>query len=172
MQGTNKQEASRLIESEEERLKDVERLARAGNNNWVRFVSRSGGFSPEAVSFAIANARSIEDFGKQLPAQAELNLAPDFVGLLQGGGAPLHDFNEARSLLGCPPLDEQSRGTEASPEHPSGRRGGRIGLMLLQTAKRRVPRMRRLYQKSPSSPRRATRDRRPDLSSQPQICLD
>ena len=128
MQGAGKQEASRLIEREEERLKRVERLAKAKKNDWVQHVIRLSGARLEEVCSAIANANSFEDFGPQL---TKLTGAPDsdgFVTLLRTEHLARRDFNLARQLLGLPGFDAPSNWILPlrEPGEPQGRTTSKI----------------------------------------------
>jgi hypothetical protein len=113
MKGITPADSSRLIESEQRRLQELERRERIKENHWYGFVTGPGKVSFEEFLEAMTRATSFSDFSKRLKPKSAGSQRGEILETLRMSERARRDFNEIRTLLGLKPL--RLRKTE-SPE--------------------------------------------------------
>lgn len=124
MTGITPADSSRLIESEQRRLQELERNEKIKENHWCQHVLRRGGVSFDEFLDAMIKASSFSDFSKRLKPrnESEMNIqVKDFFKTLQMYPQARRDFNKVRTLLGLKPfklpdskqVDESSQPSDA-----------------------------------------------------------
>jgi hypothetical protein len=105
MTGITPADSSRLIESEQRRLQELERNERIKENRWCQYVTRNSVVSFEDFIDAMTKATSFTDFAKRIKPleKSDRDSRPVFPPL-QSSDAARRDFNEARKLLGVGPI--------------------------------------------------------------------
>lgn len=116
MKGITPADSTRLIESEQRRLQELERKEKIKENSWCQYVTLSG-IPFETFLDAITKATSFSDFAKRV-RESERS-AKDFSNILEVSEAARRDFNQLRTLLGLKPL-RLSKAKPPKPETHSG----------------------------------------------------
>lgn len=125
MKGITPADSSRLIESEQRRLQEIERNEKIKENPWCRYALKATGVSFEHFIEAMDMASSFSDFSKRLAAEkGAINIKRDVLPLLLENEDARRDFNQVRALLGAKLLrlrkNEQRSSEEAtSRKQPS-----------------------------------------------------
>lgn len=100
MLGVDKDETSKLIESEEQRLNDIRRVEAAKANDWVRYVARRFDLEPVETIRAVISATSRQDFvDKILRASPRNESAGSLSETLRGSAEARRDLNDARAIF-------------------------------------------------------------------------
>lgn len=128
MRGIRPDDSSRLIQSEQKRLQEVERAEKLKSNPWARHVQTRYGVEFEDFYKAIISARSFSDFAKLISRHAkDPNTEEDCLRILHNFDAARHDFNVARGVLGLKHFrqsrarDDKTHPTKAVTETKSSR---------------------------------------------------
>lgn len=105
MKGITPADSSRLIESEQRRLEELERNERIKGNHFYQFVSTSVRVPFGDFLDAIRKATSFTDFAKRVGAQKKSGEASDDIfSLLQTTEVARRDFNDLRKILRLKPF--------------------------------------------------------------------
>lgn len=100
MVGIDKDDSTRLIESEEKRLDESKKLELVRTNDWFIYVSRSVDLPTNAVLYAIRNSGSATEFVHLLPGAPHSSAKAEVLRALRTSEDARRDFNEARVILG------------------------------------------------------------------------
>ena len=106
MTGITPADSSRLIESEQRRLQELERNERIKENQWCRHVLRSREKMFGQFLEAMIKATSFTDFTKRMSAgkgSEEIDQR-NLLGTLLHFEEARHDFNQLRKFLGLKPI--------------------------------------------------------------------
>jgi len=120
MRGVDKQETSKLIESEEKRLSEVRELDALRRNRWVEWViGRTKDVSFEIVVDAIRAAAGFDDFVNRIAAVTrDIDVVQSLQGDLHNSKEARGDLNAAREILKLPPFKTPANWISSlSPEH-------------------------------------------------------
>ena len=107
MTGTTPAASSKLIESEQRRLQEVERNERIKEHVWCGYMTRKENVSFDDFKDAMSKATSFADFAKRVKR-------PDVLTTLQRHVGARRDFNQVRVLLGVTPLRLRKEGGSKS----------------------------------------------------------
>jgi hypothetical protein len=122
-------DAANLIQAEDSRLSEAQLIHKLGGNDFVSFLARSG-VPVDVIKTALEEASTIKEF-----AAAILKFCPKIerlqhrLDVVYRSAAALRDFNEARAIVGKPPLisadleaNEPVQESASSPEEPTSKR--------------------------------------------------
>lgn len=106
MTGITPADSSRLIESEQRRLQELERNERIKENLWCRHVLRPGDKTFEQFLEAMTKATSFTDFTKRMNTgkESEETDRRRLLGTLLQFEEARRDFNQVRKILGLKPV--------------------------------------------------------------------
>ena len=103
MTGITPDDSSRLIESEQRRLKELERNERIKENEWYMWVAEANKVPFEVFLDAMTKAKSFSDFEPRVARKGKPTLQ-SYTQTLKSSDRARRDFNEIRSILGLRPL--------------------------------------------------------------------
>lgn len=106
MTGITPDDSSRLIESEQRRLKELERNERIKENSWCQHALRNGEKTFEQFLEAMTKSTSFTDFTKRMSAGkgSEETDRKRFLETLLHIEEARRDFNQVRKILGLKPI--------------------------------------------------------------------
>jgi hypothetical protein len=106
MTGITPADSSRLIESEQRRLQELERNEKIKENSWCRYAMTFGHMPFDEFLEAISKATSFTDYAKRMMAgkDSESMRRDMYLDVLLGNEPARRDFNQVRTILGLKPL--------------------------------------------------------------------
>ena len=109
MTGIGPDDTSQLIASEEKRLEEVKQMERIRDNHWSGYITTEFGVPFDDFIDAMKKVKTFSDFPKAIEKKSAEPEGPRRIrGTLMSSDEARRDFNDVRSFLGLPRIQDES----------------------------------------------------------------